>query len=224
MKENRYIPGVYSYKQFLRHLIGLEAKKFLTIVHRPVNQESQMIVALRPALRLDMYVQADGHVCPGGGGNGGSEKPVWTPTSRRRNPGNGDPTKAREERPDMGVQAAPQLSLAHKAIKKELEAWLTMDQKDLIKAVMGLVHEDLEYLEMRVYQIAPRAKGKKPSRKAKLYAGIRYIQDPTQARNPQAWIEGVAKRAQQDLERMQCGGGRSGSAGRSPFRQRYGGG
>ncbi len=220
MRENRWIPGVYSTRQFMRHLVSLESKGFLAVAHRPVNQESQVRVGLNVQRRLDMYVRADGHGSQGGGGNGGSDRPVWTPTSRRRNPGNGDPTKAREEHPDIDVSAAPQLSLAQKVIKKlALEAWINMDQKELLRAVMGISVEELESLELRVMQVAPWAKAKARSRRAKLFAGIRYFQSSHQVKNPQAWVEGVAKRADYDMEQLRCKGASSGSGGRSPYQR-----
>ncbi|MBI4643807.1 MAG: hypothetical protein HY743_08835 [Deltaproteobacteria bacterium] len=218
MKENPWIPGVYSIRQFMRHLVSLEDKKFLTIVHRPVNQESQVVVALRPGLRLDMHVRADGHGSQGGGGNGGPERPNWTPMSRRRNPGNGDPTKAEEARADIPVGAAPQLSLAQKVIKEmALEAWIAMDQKHLLRAVMNLGTEELESLELRVMRVAPWAKAKARSRRAKLFAGIRFFQSSHQVKNPQAWVEGVAKRADYDMEQLRCKEASSEGDGRSQF-------
>ncbi len=217
IRESRWLREVYSAKQFLRHLLSLESKNFLLVLHRPKNQAGQIIVHLVDRLRLDMYVQADGRLCPGGGGNGGSEKPTWTPMSKRGDQGNGGGSKAGPERPDMGGQAETQLSLSLRVFKESFKAWMDLGQKDLLQEVIRLSGEELEKMEMRVYRIAPRAKAKKRSRAARLFAALRFIQDGNrQARNAQAWVESVARRADIEQERLWSEGS-SGSGGRSQF-------
>ncbi len=103
----------------------------------------------------------------------------------------------------MGVQAETQLSLSLRVFKESFKAWMDLGQGDLLQEVIRLSGEELEKMEVRVYRIAPRAKARKRSRAARLFAALRFIQDGNrQARNAQAWVEGVARRADFEMERL----------------------
>jgi hypothetical protein len=120
----------------------------------------------------------------------------------------------------MNVQPGAQLSLSIK--EKDLKALAGMDQTRLLRAVDGLKDGELLELESRVMRWAPRARGAKRSLKARVYAAIRFIQSVEQVKNPQAWVEGVAKRADYALGRLSWKDDLSGSAGRLPFRRASG--
>jgi hypothetical protein len=218
-------PALYSRKHLTRILRGLEGKKLLTIAQVPGNQHQELVVVIDAARCLDMGVQAAGQECLGEGG-----KVVYPPdlrfartmASRRSKPGNEGPQKVSGVCQDMGVQAAPQLSLSLK--KKDLKALVEKGQTELMRELMGMDGAEIMELAMQVFSIVERPRSRKPSEWAKVYAGIRFIQGGhSQVRkNERAWIEGVAKRAHYDMERLWTEGS-SGSGGRSRCPEKYGG-
>jgi hypothetical protein len=98
----------------------------------------------------------------------------------------------------MGAQATAQLSLA-KDRNKDIKALVSLGQRDLIRRISGMEPGETEELLNRVGRIAPLAKKRSLSRKALIYAALRYLQERTQIRNPRAWVEGVAKKAEVEI-------------------------
>ena len=88
---------------------------------------------------------------------------------------------------------------------------------------MSLEAGDLMAIEQELARIAPMARGRMVSRRAKVYAAMRFLQSDRSFKNPAAWVESVAKRASCDMERIGWKDDRSGSVGRSQSRERYGG-
>jgi hypothetical protein len=74
-----------------------------------------------------------------------------------------------------------------------------MSQRDLIKIVSGMEPGEAEELLTRVGRIAPLATKRSLSRKALIYAALRYLQERIQIRNPRAWVEGVAAKAEREI-------------------------
>jgi hypothetical protein len=201
MRENKEVQAVYSPRQFLRHLLSLASKNFLMIFNREKNWRCQITVGLAASFYLDMGVQVPGHGCPGRGENE-EEKATWTPMSKKETRADGE----EEGYLDMGVQEKAQLSLSLRVFKESFKAWMELDQRRLLRAVMNLEPGQKEEMEIRIYRIAPKAKAKKRSREARLYAALRFIQDGNrQARNAAAWIEGVARRADYQMEELRRG-------------------
>ena len=218
-------PALYSRKQLTRILRALEGKKLLTIGQVPGNQHQELVVVIDAARCLDMGVQADRQESLGEGG-----KVVYPPNlryartiaSRQTNRGKGEPEKVSGVCLDLDVQAAPQLSLSSK--KKDLKALVEKGQTELMRELMGMDGAEIMELAMQVFSIVERPRARKPSEWAKVYAGIRFIQGGhSQVRkNERAWIEGVAKRAHYDMEKL-WNEGSSGSGGRSRSPEGYAG-
>jgi hypothetical protein len=95
---------------------------------------------------------------------------------------------------------------------------LGLDQASLLKGIMSMELEDLVHLEGELARIAPMARGKKRTRKARVYAAMRFLQSGQDKAKPAAWVEAVAKRADYDMERVGWRDDSSGSAGRSRSR------
>jgi len=211
---------LYTRRHLKRILQGLQDKKFLVILTSPKNQHGDLVVAIGRRNRLDVNVQAGAQECPGKGFDEGNFTPARTLGTGQERPGRSEgPGQVFCARTTAAGQT-PQLSLSSR-VNKKLEALAEMDQVRLLRAVHGLNGEELEALESRVMRCAPMARGKKRSRKAKVYAAIRYMQSQDQVKNPQAWAEGVAKRADADMEKMRWSDASSGNAGRSQSPGRY---
>lgn len=224
MRKNQEVQAVYSARQFLRHLLSLASQNFLMIFNREKNWRCQITVGLAARFYLDMGVQVPGHGCPSRGENGVEAPPTWTPMSKKESGGNGHECRAGRVYLDTHDQVEPQLSLSLRVFKESFKAWMGLGQEDLLQEVVKLSGEELEEMEMRVYRLAPRAKAKKRSRAARLFAGLRFLQDGNrQARNPQAWVEGVARRADHNAERNRWKEGSSEKSGRSQYPGESGG-
>lgn len=215
-------PALYSRKQLTRILRGLELKKLLVIDRIPNNQHEALVVTIKKVFCIDKYVPAERE--PGHGGPGGviydPEKRFARPSMSRQRPrGNGDGTKAAEVCRDLAVSAEPQLSLSYKS--KDLKALLGMGQTELMREIMAMDGAEVLQLGVQVFKdIVPRPRARKPSEWAKLYAGIRFLQGGHEQvrKNPQAWVEGVARRAHEEMERSAWSEGSSEAGGRSRSR------
>jgi hypothetical protein len=99
---------------------------------------------------------------------------------------------------------------------------LQLDQATLLKGIMSMEAVDLMDLEEQLARVAPMARGKKRTRRAKVYAAMRFLQSGQEKAKPAAWVEAVAKRADYDMERVGWRDDSSGNAGRSPSRRASG--
>ena len=212
-------PALYSRKQLTRILRSLALKKFLVIDHLPGNQHRDLVVVIASRRCLDIGVQAAGHPRPGDPGFEGEKGFARPSMSRQRLRGNGDGTKA------LGLSETPmsgQECSASASARKDLNLKALVevkDQKQLLKEICGASNEARESLMMSLLRVAPMARGKRLSRAAVLYAAVRYVQDGgvPGAKNPAAWVESVAKRAELSIKQgTPWNDGKSGGAGRSP--------
>jgi hypothetical protein len=187
-------PQFYSRKQLLRILKSLEGKQMLTVISAAVNQSGGLRLAMMKGCRLDTHVRAPGHPCPGEGEFDQAEAAARTPMAGRENDNGG----GKRLRLDTHDQATAQLSLA-KDRNKDIKALVALGQRDLIRRIANLEPGETEELMMRVGLIAPLATKRSLSQRAVIYAGLRYLQERRQIRNPRAWVEGVAQRADQEM-------------------------
>lgn len=214
---------VYTRRHLKRILISLQEKKFLVILTSPKNQYGDLVVAIGRRNRLDVNVQAGAQECRGKGFKEANSQPGRTLRAGQEGGERSGVMGLRAEARTWRAGRDPQLSLSSR-VKKRLEALAEMDQVRLLRAMHEMHQEELEELESRVMRCAPMARGKKRSKKAKVYAAIRYMQSQEQVKNPKAWVEGVAKRADADMERMRWRDGSSEGDGRLPSRGAYGSG
>lgn len=210
----------YTRRHLKRILESLQDKKFLVILTTPTNQHADLVVAISGRNRLDIDVRAEGHECPGKGFDGRNLGPARTLATGHQPGENEGGPRLRESAPRVNVQAGVQLSYSLK--EKALKALVEMEQRKLLRAVDALTVGELLEVHNRVMGYAPMARAAKRSLKARVYAAIRYMQSVEQVKNPQAWAEGVAKRADYQLERLSWKDGLSGSDGKLPSRQASG--
>ncbi len=196
-------PALYSRKQLTRILRGLELKKFLVIDRLPINQHEELVVTIKTVFCIDKYVPAEreaGHGGPGGVTYEPSLRFARTFASRQPEKKKADGSTVAEVCRDLAVSAAPQLSLSSKS--KDLKALLGMGQTELMREIMAMDGKDVLEIGLQVFQAVPRPRARKPSEWAKVYAGIRFLQGGHEQvrKNPQAWVEGVARRAHEEME------------------------
>ena len=223
----------YSRQHLKRILKSLELKKFLVITHSPKNQYHDLVVAITRRRRLNIDVQAARHEC-----SGSPPKKQDSPSTRTcmfklvDEDGPFVPEASGVSRTSTFRQAdsasasakdLKALKASAKGVPVSLEAFLKLDQKSLQGEIMSLEAGELLELEEEVARISPMARGRRVSRRAKVYAAMRFLQGDGSIKNPAAWVESVAKRAQYDMERIGWKDDRSGSAGRSQSRVKYGG-
>jgi hypothetical protein len=178
------------------------------------------VVAIGGRNRLNIDVQPTLHECSGKGVEGPFSGPGRTSMFRQAGGNGSGGPRLPESGPGLNVQAGVQLSLSLK--EKRLKALAGMEQGKLLRAVDALTVGELRDLESQVMRCAPMARGAKRSLKARVYAAIRYMQSVEQVKNPQAWAEGVAKRADYALERLSWKDDLSGSGGRLLSREASG--
>ena len=219
-------PAFYTKRHLRKILKSLQEKKYLLIITTPKNQSESMLVHLgasRPLMGCRSVTQdrAPGPTGPTEGEKGeiwGSARSPRTDRAQGENPsgpGPGDRRPVTQDRP------ATQLAIALKT-KEKLEAFVGMEQRELLGRIKVMDWETEEKLLQRVGEIAPIARA--GSRKAKLFAGIRYLQERATVKHPRAFVEALAKRTQEQLK----GGagwkdGLSGGGGKSQFREASGG-
>lgn len=207
-------PAFYSRRQLIRLIRGLEKKNYLMMDHAPKNQYQGLVVVIDPRKCLDTHVRATsnaltkksgqtgvpGQECQGNGVLEGVSGSALTRVSGRCEGGNPDESWPRGSCPDMGVKAPPQLSLSLR-FKESLKAWTEMGQGELMRRIKKLSREAMQEIKPEIMKLAPWPRSGRVSEQAKLYAAVRYLQSGGQARkSPEAWVEGVARRAQRDLE------------------------
>lgn len=96
-----------------------------------------------------------------------------------------------------------------------------MGQSELLRRIKIMEPGTLIDLQMEVMKLSPWARSSKVSKRAKLYAAIRYLQDGHQQvrKSPEAWVGAVASRADQEMRAWKDDS--SGSDGRSQSREKY---
>lgn len=188
----------YSRRHLTRLLKALQSKTLLVFLTYPKNQHGKLEVALARRSRLDINVEAACQACPGRSLEGPLSRVA--PTLGVRQPGGAEagPPGLPRACLDMLDDPERQLSLSLE-VSKKLKALVELEQKDLIKALAGLSAGIAEKLEDQLRLWVPFPRSKKRSRAARLYAAIRYLQSGSCAQNPQAWVEGVAKKAEVQL-------------------------
>lgn len=210
----------YTRQHLKRILLSLQEKKFLVIITTPRNQHGDLVVAIGARNRLNIDVQATLHECSGKGVEGPFSESGQASIFRQKGGDVSGGPRLAESALGLNVQAGVQLSFSLK--EKALKALVEMEQRKLLRAVNALTVGQLRDLESRVMRCAPMARAARRSLKARVYAAIRYMQSVEQVKNPQAWAEGVAKRADYQLERLSWKDDLSGNAGKSQSRQASG--
>ncbi|MCX5888479.1 MAG: hypothetical protein NTY36_03400 [Deltaproteobacteria bacterium] len=118
----------------------------------------------------------------------------------------------------------PESSPAQAKLKDSLKTLVKQKQGELIKQIMQLRESAISQMRQATRSLCGiEAKGQSLSNHARLYATIRFLQETGSIEKPQAWMTTVARRGQEAME-AKWSEGRSGSVGRSPSREGYGGG
>lgn len=226
-------PGwkLYTRRHLKRILQSLETKKYLVITSTPANQHQDLVVVISRRHRLDVDVQASRHECPGDPPKAANLPSDQTWMSRQLNTGetgvlctSGSGRTSAPGQEDSASASAKDLKALKASVKGvpvSFETLLGLDQATLLKGIMSMELEDLMHLEGELARIAPMARGKKRSRKARVYAAMRFLQSGQQKAKPAAWVEEVAKRADYEMERLGWKDDRSGEGGRSRSRERF---
>jgi hypothetical protein len=218
-------PPFYTKRHLRKILKSLEAKKFLLVVTSPKNQNESMLVHLgasKPLIGCRSVTQdrAPGHTGPTGGEKGGIWGVARSPRTEQEKGDDAPGSEGRESRPVTQDRATTQLSLALKT-KEKLEAFLRMEQRELLGRIKAMDWQTEEELLQRVGEVAPIARAGK--RKAKLFAGIRFLQERGTVQHPRAFVEALAKRTEAQLMRGEAwSDGSSGSGGKLPYREASG--
>ena len=78
---------------------------------------------------------------------------------------------------------------------------LELNTVDLLQEVRAMEPGELMAMEQKLVGLAPLARSKKRTRVARVYAALRFLQNTAALKNPAAWVETIAKRADFELLR-----------------------
>lgn len=187
-------PPNYSKWQLNRILRTLESKKLLTFITRPKNQSGPRIIALSKTARRCIFAPAPEHQCTSEAGFDHFEGLAGASMHQHAKPRNADQERSQDSRRSIGAPANPKLSLALLRKEKALKAYTTMSQKELVNKIRSLEPGECEELLMILAKTSFLAKKRKLSKKAIVYAAIRYLQEAESIQTPRAWVETVAQR------------------------------
>jgi hypothetical protein len=190
----------YTREHLKTILRSLQSKKFLVIVTSPKNQHQDLVVSLRSDHRLKIFLEAD----QGKSWGGGLNEPLKVSAPKKI---------FKQDAPEYYSQPASmengqrfilgQLGSASASARKEdLKAWLEEgDQQRLLLMVHQAAVKDREALGLELAKLSPMARGK-VSRTAVIYAALRFLQNGESAKNPGAWVQGVAMKADKLLAQL----------------------
>jgi hypothetical protein len=217
----------YTRQHLKRILLGLEAKKYLVISTTPANQHQDLVVVITRYNRLNINVQPGRQECSGNPQNSVTPSDGRTPMFRQEEGGEQEGVQLQEAGRTSTFEPGPSasasakeksLKASAKGVPVSLETLLRLDQETLLRGIMAMATEDLMELQQLLAGMAPVARGKRRTLKAKVFAAMRFLQSGHGAKKPEAWVEGVAKRTDYQMERMSWRDDLSGSAGKSPSR------
>jgi hypothetical protein len=198
-------------RKHLRHLIKALRKKFhLTRVIFPRSKAARVEVFLPASLIENLGVPNAQQGCLGVPKKGGLG------TARFPMSGLGTSSSPNES---GSTAFLPNLVIPKLKLKETLEELLKLKQKELTRALLTLpplITRKLEDLLEGVSKFQP--KSRKLSPQARVFAVVRFLQEGEAILKPQAWIDQVARAAEEQIWR----GHSSGASGESPFRRESG--
>ena len=199
---------IYTRQHLKRVLKSLEGKRYLVIMATPANHHEDLVVHVGSRKRLNIDVQVSQQGCSGRGlfpvNSGVSRTPMFSQADAPGPGGTGEKEATSAQMfSQIPIASASARDLKTKAslMKMDVREVLELNTVDLLQEVRAMEPGELMAMEQKLVGLAPLARSKKRTRVARVYAALRFLQNTAALKNPAAWVETIAKRADFELLR-----------------------